>query len=154
MWDPLARGVIFGLSLAHTRGHIIRALMEGAGYGMLHNLEMIRASGLHIKPVLTMGEGGAHSRLWRQIVCDILNVKGAYMAECPGAPLGNAINAGVGVGVFKEYNVAKEWISFTDSVLPNEKLHDYYMKLYKIYLDLYPALKNSFEDLAAATGYV
>ena len=99
IWDPLARGVLFGLSIAHTRGHIIRALMEGAGYGMLHNLELIRKSGLYIKPVLTMGEGGAHSRLWRQIISDILNVKGAYMAECPGAPLGNAINAGVGVGV-------------------------------------------------------
>ena len=153
MWDPLARGVIFGLSLAHTRGHIIRALMEGAGYGMLHNLELIRASGLYIKSVLTMGEGGAHSRLWRQIVCDILNVKGAYMSECPGAPLGNAINAGVGVGVFKDHNIAKEWISFTDYVEPNKKLHDYYMKLYKVYLDLYPSLKKSFEDLAKATGY-
>ncbi|MCH8193361.1 MAG: carbohydrate kinase, partial [Planctomycetes bacterium] len=53
IWDPRARGVLFGLSLAHTRAHIIRALMEGAGYAMLHNLELIRKSGLYIKPVLT-----------------------------------------------------------------------------------------------------
>ena len=99
-------------------------------------------------------KSGAHSRLWRQIVCDILNVKGAYMAECPGAPLGNAINAGVGVGIFKDYNVVKEWINFSDHIEPNKDLNGYYMKLYKIYLNLYPALKGSFEDLALATGYI
>jgi sugar (pentulose or hexulose) kinase len=154
IWDPLARGVLFGLSLAHTRGHIIRALMESAGYGMLHNLEMIRKSGLFIKPVLTMGEGGAHSRLWRQIISDILNVKGAYMAECPGAPLGNAINAGVGVGVYKNYDVAREWIKFSDRIEPNRDLNEKYMQLYKVYLNLYPALKDSFQDLALATGYI
>jgi len=153
IWDPLARGVLFGLSLAHSRAHIIRAFMEGAGYAMLHNLEMIRKSGLYIKPVLTLGEGGARSRLWRQIVCDILNVKGAYMAECPGAPLGNAINAGVGVGIYKNYDIAKEWIKFSDHIEPNRVLHEHYMKLYKIYLNLYPSLKNSFEDLSLATGF-
>jgi sugar (pentulose or hexulose) kinase len=154
IWDPLARGVLFGLSLAHTRGHVIRALMEGAGYGMLHNLELIRASGLYFKPYLTMGEGGAHSRLWRQIVCDILNVKGAYMAECPGAPLGNAVNAGVGVGIFKDHTVVRDWIAFTDHVEPDPKRHAFYQKLYKVYLDLYPALKPSFDQLATATGYL
>jgi xylulokinase len=101
-----------------------------------------------------MGEGGAHSRLWRQIISDILNVKGAYMAECPGAPLGNAINAGVGVGVYPNYDVVREWIKFSDRIEPNQDLNEKYMKLYKIYLNLYPALKDSFQELALATGYL
>ncbi|MEW5721930.1 MAG: FGGY-family carbohydrate kinase [Thermodesulfobacteriota bacterium] len=154
IWDPLARGVLFGLSLAHTRGHVIRSFMEGAGYGMLHNLELIRASGLYFKPYLTMGEGGAHSRLWRQIVSDILNVKGAYMAECPGAPLGNAVNAGVGVGVFKDHTVVRDWVAFTDHVEPDPARNELYMKLYRVYLELYPNLRTTFENLAQATGYL
>ncbi|GAH14037.1 unnamed protein product, partial [marine sediment metagenome] len=42
IWDPLARGVFFGLSLAHGRGHIIRAMMESVGYAVSHSIELVR----------------------------------------------------------------------------------------------------------------
>ena len=45
IYDPHARGVIAGLSLAHTRAHLFRAVLEGVAYGVRHNLETIRATG-------------------------------------------------------------------------------------------------------------
>ena len=154
IWDPLARGVLFGMSLAHTRGHLIRAFMEGVGYGLLHNFELIKASGLKIKMPMVIGEGGAHSRLWRQIIADILNVDGVYMKESKGAPVGNAVLAGVGVGIFKDFHVVKDWVKVTDEVHPIPENTEYYMKLYKIYRDLYEQLKDKYVDLAHATGYL
>jgi xylulokinase len=48
IWDTHARGVVFGLSLDHGRGHLIRALMEGAGYALLHNFDFMRESGVRM----------------------------------------------------------------------------------------------------------
>ena len=61
IWDPLARGVVFGWSLAHTRSHLIRAMMESVAYGLRHNFELMKGSGIEIKYPLVMGEGGAQS---------------------------------------------------------------------------------------------
>ena len=63
-------------------------------------------------------------------------------------------DSGVGVGVFKDYDVVQDWINFSDHIEPSKELNEFYMKLYKIYLKLYPALKDNFEDLALATGYI
>ncbi len=156
IWNPLARGVLFGLSLAHGRGHIIRAMMEAVGYGILHNVELVRENGVKINSPTFLGEGGARSRLWRQIISDILDVKCVYVKESKGAPVGNAVNAGVGVGIFKNYHIVKEWLKEVEKVKiePDRKLHEFYMKLYKIYRGLYPDLIKHYKELAQATGYL
>jgi len=153
IWDPLARGVLFGLSLAHGRGHIIRAMMESVGYAVLHSIELVRQKGIRIEFPLFLGEGGAQSSLWREIISNILNAECAYIRESRGAPVGNAINVGVGVGVFKDYNVIKDWLTITDEIKPNPKLHKFYNKIYQIYRQLYPALKRHYKELAEVTGY-
>jgi len=153
IWDPLARGVFFGLSLAHGRGHIIRAMMESVGYAVLHNVELVRQTGVGIKSPLFLGEGGAQSSLWRQIISDILNAECVYIKESKGAPVGNAINAGVGVGIFKDYRIIKDWLKVTDEIKPNPERHKFYNKIYQIYRKLYPALKKHYKELAEVTGY-
>jgi xylulokinase len=147
IWDPYARGVVFGMSLAHTRGHFLRALMEGAAYALYDNYKYMKNSGMNIRMPLVVGEGGAKSPLWRQIVSDVLNVPVAYMRESKGAPVGNAIVAGVGTGVFKNYDVAKEWLHITDNHSPNEEKHKKYMELYRIYENLYRNVKDDFARL-------
>jgi len=153
IWDPLARGVFFGLSLAHGRGHIIRAMMESVGYAVLHNVELVRQTGVGIKSPLFLGEGGAQSSLWRQIISDVLNAECAYIKESRGAPVGNAINAGVGVGIFKNYHIIKDWLKVTDEIKPNPERHKFYNKIHQIYRQLYPALKKHYKELAQVTGY-
>ncbi|TKJ44094.1 carbohydrate kinase, partial [Candidatus Aerophobetes bacterium Ae_b3b] len=98
-------------------------------------------------------EGGAQSSLWRQIISDILNAECAYIKESRGAPVGNAINAGVGVGIFKDYHIIKDWLKVTDEIKPNPELHKFYNKIYQIYRKLYPALKKHYKELAKVTGY-
>jgi len=153
IWDPLARGVIFGLSLAHGRGHIIRAMMESVGYAVLHSIELVKQRGIKIGFPLFLGEGGAQSSLWREIISNILNAECAYIKESRGAPAGNAINAGVGVGIFKDYHIIKDWLTTIDEIKPDPELHKFYNKIYQIYRQLYPALKRYYKELAAVTGY-
>ena len=86
LFDPAARGVFFGLTLSHRRGHLHRALLEGVAYGFRHHVEVLEAGGHRIAGVRIM-DGGARSALWRQIVADVL---GRAVAHAPGADLGSA----------------------------------------------------------------
>ena len=150
IWDTHARGVAFGLSLDHGRGHLIRSLMEGAGYALLHNFELMRASGLKMDLPMVLSEGGATSPLWRQIIADILNVDCVFAESSKGAPVGNAVAAGVGVGIFKSYDVVKAWVRLGARSVPDPENHARYAKLYAIFRDLYPVLKSHFVRVAQA----
>jgi xylulokinase len=150
IWDTHARGVVFGLSLDHGRGHLIRALMEGAGYGLLHNFELMKASGVKMTLPMILSEGGANSPMWRQIIADILNIECAFAMSSKGAPVGNAVAAGVGVGIYKDYDVVKGWVKLGEHSIPNPENHARYRKLYAIYRDLYPLLKDQFVRVAEA----
>lgn len=150
VWDPYARGMALGLSLDHGRGHFIRALMEGAAYGWRHNFEIMRGSGLRMDLPLVLSEGGAKSAVWRRIVSDVLGVECAYAYASKGAPVGNAVIAGVGVGVFKDCSVAKEWLELGEPITPIPENVDRYNKLYAVFRDLYPGLKHYFVGLAEA----
>lgn len=150
IWDTNARGVTFGLSLDHGRGHLIRALMEGAGYGLLHNFELMRESGVKMNLPIVLSEGGANSAMWRQIIADILDVECVFAQSSKGAPVGNAVAAGVGVGIYKSYDVVKDWVQLGARHTPDPENHARYRKLYAIYRDLYPLLKEQFVRLADA----
>ncbi|MEA5004198.1 MAG: carbohydrate kinase, partial [Christensenella sp.] len=96
---------------------------------------------------LIMGEGGAQSRIWRQIISDALGIPGIYMSNSMGAPVGDAILAGVGAGVFKDCNVVKDWVKLSDETEPDAKNHEIYNDMYKIYRELYEQVKDSYKDL-------
>ena len=74
IWDCTARGVMFGLSLLHTRGHVIRALMEARGTVSTTSSSGRRTTGLPRAKPTAMVEGGARSPLWRQIISDVCGV--------------------------------------------------------------------------------
>ena len=152
-WNPLARGVVFGLSLAHTRGHIYRAFMEGATYALYQNFQQMRQGGQSLNLPMILTEGGAKSALWRQIVADMFDIPVAYMKESKGAPVGNAILAGVGTGVFKDFSVVEDWVHFSDTHQPDPKIHAEYEKYYEIFCRLYGEVAPEFDALASATGY-
>ena len=70
IWDTDARGVFFGLSLASTKADMVRAILEGAAFGLRHNLEAAAAAGFHARTLACVG-GGARSPVWNQIKADV-----------------------------------------------------------------------------------
>jgi len=149
IWDPDARGVIFGLSLTHTRGHVIRAMMEGVGYSVYHGISIAKAHGLKINPPMALVEGGAVSPLWRQIISDICDLESAFMAGAQGAPFGDAAIAGVALGVFEDYSVIKSWLKYSDYAHPDPERHALYEELFTTYLSLYQNVRPNYEQLKA-----
>ncbi len=145
--DPFARGVFFGLSLKHTAAHMTRAVLEGVAYGMRDSLELMRGMGVRVSRMRFSG-GGARNPLWCRIQSAVYGEVGARLAREEGPAMGAAMLAGLGVGVFDSYAAAlRVCVSEKDSFRPEAKLKRTYAHGYRVYRQLYPALKPIFPQL-------
>jgi xylulokinase len=98
-WQSSSRGAFEGLSLASTRGHLTRAVLEGVAYQIRENLAVSQQLAGAVKNVIVFG-GGAKSALWRQIIADVINRPLAWTPTVETASLGASILAGLASGVF------------------------------------------------------
>jgi len=148
IWDPYARGVIFGLSFHHSRGDIMRASYEGTAYAARHNLEIIESMGAKIDSFRIVG-GGAKSRIWNQIKADILGKKivvGKNSADA--SMIGSAILAAYGIGWVKNLFEIKLDDENVTVFRPRKSAWQKYTKLFELYKSLYLSLKDNFYKLS------
>ena len=115
---------------------------------MYDSFRLIRQAGLKINLPLIMNEGGAVSKLWRQIITDVFNVPIALVKRRTGAPFGDAILAGVATGVFQDFGIAKEWAEYIEPMEPDLENHERYMEYFELYKRLYEHLRGDFQELA------
>ena len=148
LWDVNARGVVFGMSLHHTKAHLVRATMEGVAFAMYDSFQIIRQRSSKVNFPIVLNEGGARNRLWRRIITDVFNVPTVFVKSRIGAPMGDAILAGVAVGVFKDFSIARAKAEYVDPMEPVPESHERYMEYYRLFGDLYRDLKRDFERLA------
>lgn len=144
--DSFAKGVFFGLTGQHTRGHMIRAIMEGVACAIRDSLELFTQLGIRPKHVI-MGGGGAKSPLWRQIHADILGLPVVTVQTPESSATGAAMLAGIGTGVFPSFEEACEkTVRRGDEIQPNKIYQTEYKQLYHRYRALYPALQKHFRQ--------
>lgn len=146
--DPDCRGVFFGLSAMHQRGHMIRAVMEGVAYSQRECVDVFREMGVNVTDMTATG-GGARSPLWRQMLADLYDCPVSTLAVDEGAALGVALLAGVGAGVFASVEEACDAvIRKADPVQPDAGRATAYAPYYTLYKRLYLDLKADFRTLA------
>ncbi len=142
IWDPDAKGVFYGIDFSKTRGHFARAVMEGVAYALRHNLETAAEAGVQAETLRAMG-GAANSRLWMQIKADVTGKKIVVPSADTATALGAAILAGVGTGVFHDYEDAvARTVTVQREFVPNPENEAVYAEGYAVYLGLYQNLKN------------
>ena len=91
--DPLARGAFVGLTLAHDRRHLARAVLEGVAFGLRDGLDLMIAAGMPAPAQIRASGGGTASALWRQILADVLQAEIATVSTTEGAAYGAALLA-------------------------------------------------------------
>jgi FGGY-family pentulose kinase len=140
--DPEARGIIRGLSLKHTTGHLYRAIQEGFAYGTEHILRTFRANGFVVDEMVAAG-GPTKSPLWMQIHADVSNVP-IVLTAVPDAPaLGSAILGAVAAGLFPSVQSAAEQMVHTRArIEPDAATHEAYKFYVDQYIDTYPPLQE------------
>ena len=139
-WNPSLRSCIFGLTLYHKAAHLFRAFLEGVAYAIRDSIEAAREAGIPLKRAILV-DGGAKSPLWRQIMADITGIEFNYISGVPGAPLGDALLAGVGTNNLKYEDIFK-WIEITQAVKPIPEN----VRIYNRYYELYRKIRDSLMD--------
>ncbi len=142
IWDARAKGVFYGIDFSKTRAHFARSVMEGVAYSLRHNLETAKQAGAEAKTLCAMG-GAANSRLWTQIKSDITGCSIEVPSSDTATALGAAILAGVGTGVYSDFEEAvKAAVRIKHTYNPNPELQGIYEKGYRTYRALYENLKE------------
>jgi xylulokinase len=149
--DPHARGLIVGLTLSHTRADVYRALLEGVSYGIRHNIEAMRDEGVPPQRILAVG-GGTKNRLWLQMVSDIAGIQQVVPRQHWGACYGDALMAGVGIGLFPNTTHAAEWVQAERVIEPDEAARRAYQPYYDLYREVYENTKHTMHRLAQLSG--
>ncbi len=123
VWDADARGVFFGVTIAHDRRHFTRAVYESIGFAIRHILEIAEeAAGKSAAEMVVCG-GGSHSHFWNQVKADILQKPVHPTAVCETGCLGAAILAGTGTGFHPDLRTAcEQMIVFKDVLLPQREI--------------------------------
>lgn len=141
IWNPNAKGVFFGLSYAHTRAHMIRAVMEGVAYSLRHNLETAEEAGGYVGTLRAMG-GSANSLVWTQLKADVTGKPMEVPASDAATTFGAAVLAGVGTGVYSSFEEAvSRCVTITRTHRPDGERKAAYDKGYASYRELYERLE-------------
>lgn len=147
--DPLARGAWIGLTARHTRGDLLRAVLEGVTIGMRQILDLMRSIGVPVSR-LRLGGGGAKSQLWRQLQADVYGVDVEIVGGDEGPAHGAALLAGVGAGVWASVAEAcRTAIRVTQVLSPTPAAAETYAAPRAVYGALYDDLSPRFAALAA-----
>jgi xylulokinase len=138
--NPAARAAFIGLSLGHTRAHLVRAIMEAVAFLLADNLDLLRRLGVPVTDLRCMG-GGAKSDLWLQMKADVVGLAVERVAEPETALLGDAVFAGLGAGVWPDAEGAVRQVAKRGGRFEPDPAHaDAYREARQRYRDAYTCL--------------
>jgi len=142
--DPNARAAFLGLTASHTRGHLVRAILEGVAFSLRDTFTIFDEMKVPVNRV-RLGGGGARSPLWRQIQADIYGRNVELVEAEEGAAYGAAILAGVGAGVWSSVDAACEAVvRVKETVAARPKVAEAMNETYAAYRRAYSATKSVF----------
>ena len=140
--DPHARGALVGITAQHSRGHMVRAILEGVAFSLRDSLTLFREIGVPIQSIRLSG-GGARSPLWQQIQTDVYGMPVELIEADEGAAYGAALLAGVGLKVWPSVDVACETVvRVAKRVDPDPRTAALMDLQYEEYRKLYPSLQG------------
>jgi xylulokinase len=147
--DSEVRAALLGLAASHTRGHIVRAILEGVAFSLKDTLTIFAEIGVPVNDI-RLGGGGARSPLWRQIQADVYAKPVSQLAAEEGAAYGAAILAGVGAGLWASVEEAcARFVEIASVVEPEKQDSETLQQQYRRYRAIYPALKQIRDTVAA-----
>lgn len=148
--DPDLRGTFAGLHLGHTRADLYRSVLEAIAFGFRHNADVFREIGMKLDRVM-ITNGGSKSTLWKQIHSEILGTEMYPVLDHPGASLGAALIAAVGVGAISNWDDTKRFLRLGEPVVPDPSKVLMYGQAYQEWLALGSAVAPISHAIARRT---
>jgi xylulokinase len=145
--DPLARGAFVGLSLSHGSAHLWRALLEAVAFGFRHHVEVLDEIGYAPRRFLA-SDGGSRSRVWMQIVADVLQAPVTLIENAHGSAIGAAFVA-MAASSLVSWGDAGRLARLGATIVPDLANAAAYDRAYREYRELYRALRPLFRSRPA-----
>ena len=138
--DTQARAAFVGITASHTRGHFVRAVLEGVAFSLRDILTLFAELEIAVREI-RLGGGGARGPLWRQIQADVYGRPVRRLEAEEGGAFGAALLAGTGVGAWPSVEAAcAATVRIAETIAPRDAA---VMQLaYKEYRKIYPALRE------------
>jgi len=144
-FNEKARGVYFGISLSHIKGHFVRAILEGVAFQYLETFELLKDLGVDVKEVNMVG-GETKSELWNQMKSDIFGRIIRIPNVDDAAALGAALLAGTGTGQYASLRkAAEDAVKIKKAYTPNPKNRELYSRIYPDYRRVYSYIEKGYE---------
>lgn len=134
--DPNAKGVLFGLSLSHTKQHLYRSALEGIAFTIAQHIDIFRENHMSLDRVTAVG-GGTKNDIWMQIIADICGIPIHLPKVTIGAAYGDALMAGIGIGTFDGFSALGPIIQPAKTYVPDLERHLAYAPYRSIFDELY-----------------
>ncbi|MCL2362502.1 MAG: xylulokinase [Defluviitaleaceae bacterium] len=148
IWDKTAQGAFLGLDYSKGKKDMVRSVMEGVAFSLMHNMETAFESGVEASAFNLVG-GIANSPVWLQIIADVTGKPINIPSSDTGTNLGAAILAGIGVGIYADaQDAVKKTVVIEKEITANPENHEKYQQYYKLYRKLYEQTKETMRELA------
>ena len=146
-WDSLARAAFLGVKMENTRGDLLRSVLEGITMNLAVILRILQRHA-SINEVLLIG-GGAKGAVWSQIIADIFGIPTQVPRVLEEATsMGAVITGGVGVGLFKSFDIADQMIEVVQTYQPRPETRPVYDRSMRLFDQAYHALGGLHEAMA------
>jgi xylulokinase len=150
LWDPTARGAFAGLTLRHTRAHLVRAILEAAALAIRHVAEPMLQAGIEVTAMRACG-GPARDDGWNQIKADVTGFPVEVPRVRETATVGAAIVAAVGIGAHPDLPAAIRAMTAIDRRFePDPEREAAYDRVFDAYVALHPAIAPVLAGLGTA----
>ena len=146
-WNSDLRGLFFGLSLNHSRSHMIRAVMEGVCYGMYSVFDALREFG-EVRDIRASGSF-TKSPLWMQILADVLGEPLVLPDNSEGAAYGAAVLGFISAGEMTGIADTADLVHAKKIYTPDPANTKTYAQLAGLSGRLYHNLQKEFAEIAA-----
>ena len=148
IWDPQATGVFAGLTLAHGRGHLARAIIEASAFAIRHVATPMLDAGVEVRAMRCCG-GPARSQTWNQVKADVTGFPVLVPVVLETAVLGSAILGAVGIGAHPDLRAAIAAMTSVDRRLePRAEHAETYARHFEAYVALHPAVRPVMSPIA------
>lgn len=146
-WNPAARGAFIGLTVRHTRGDMIRAVLEGITMNLAVILDAFRNQGVKPNAMRLIG-GGARGRFWNRLMADIYGIPVQRLSILEEATsMGAALTGGVGVGLYRDFNMAEQMNQVAEQIEPDPEAAAAYERLLPVFEHAYQALAPVYSQI-------
>ena len=138
--DPHAKGAVLGLTLAHTRADVYRAIIEGIAFATNHILETYAEAAAAPSSIRAVG-GGLRNPLWTQATSDVSGRTQQVRKIGVGASYGDAFLASLAIGdVTKE--AIEAWNPPVSRIEPDPTTSEIYRRRYAVFREFYPRTRD------------